>query len=48
MRSEDISPDAAANSVILALRAYEEELATGALFVIDEARQRIRLLPLQK
>jgi len=30
------------------LRAYEEELAAGALIVIDEARQRIRFLPLQK
>jgi len=48
MRSEDISPDAAGNSVISALRAYEEELAAGALIVIDEARQRIRFLPLQK
>ena len=48
MRSEDISPDAAGNSVISALRAYEEELAGGALIVIDEARQRICFLPLQK
>jgi predicted nuclease of predicted toxin-antitoxin system len=48
MRSEDISPDAAGNSVISALRTYEEELAAGALIVIDETRQRIRLLPLQK
>ena len=47
IRSEDVSPDAAGNSVISALRTYEEELAAGALIVIDEARQRIRFLPLQ-
>ena len=47
MRS-DISPEAAGNSVISVLRAYGEELAAGALIIIDEARQRVRLLPLQR
>jgi hypothetical protein len=34
--------------VVAALRRYEEALAAGALIVVDEARLRVRVLPLQR
>lgn len=48
IRTQDISPDAAAPAVVNALTRFERELAAGALVVIDEHRQRIRILPLQR
>ena len=48
IRTEDVAPDAAGSSVIGALRSFADELAQGALVVIDEARQRVRVLPLQR
>lgn len=48
IRTEDISPLGAGASVIDALQRFEQELSAGALVVIDEHRQRIRVLPLQR
>ena len=48
IRTQDISPAVAGSSVIDAVQRFTEELAAGALVVIDEQRQRIRVLPLQK
>lgn len=46
VRTQDISPAAAGPRVVSVLRRFEADLAAGALLVMDELRQRIRLLPL--
>lgn len=48
MRTHDVSPARAGPSVLRALRQFRAELNDGALIVIDEQRQRIRILPLQR
>jgi predicted nuclease of predicted toxin-antitoxin system len=47
IRSEDVSPEAAAAIVILAIRQMAVELERGALVTIDPKRTRLRYLPLQ-
>lgn len=46
LRSEDVSPEAAASSVIVAVRQMAAELEAGALLTIDPKRVRLRYLPL--
>lgn len=48
IRTGDISPQSAGPAVISALQRFPAELAAGALVVLDEHRQRIRILPLQR
>lgn len=48
IRTEDISPTGAGAAMLNALERFSEELAAGALVVLDEARQRVRVLPLPK
>lgn len=48
IRTEDVSPRGAGGSILDALKRFEQELTAGALVVIDEHRQRIRVLPLQR
>lgn len=48
IRAQDILPAHLAKTVISVLRANEILLEQGALIVIDEARARVRILPLQK
>ena len=46
LRAKNISPEAAGETVVIALRQYEEELTAGALITVDADRARARLLPL--
>lgn len=46
LRANDISPEAAGNAILAALRQMQSELEAGALLTIDPKRSRIRLLPL--
>jgi len=47
LRTGDVSPEAAAATVIAAIRQCEAELEVGALLTIDVARVRLSLLPLR-
>jgi predicted nuclease of predicted toxin-antitoxin system len=46
LRAQDITPTGSGPMVTNSLRRFEKELDKGALIVIDEARTRIRVLPL--
>jgi predicted nuclease of predicted toxin-antitoxin system len=48
VRAQNILPSHLAKTVISVLRANEIFLEQGALIVVDEARARVRILPLQK
>jgi predicted nuclease of predicted toxin-antitoxin system len=48
IRTQDISPARAAQSLLEVLARFADELARGSLIVIDEVRQRVRVLPLQR
>lgn len=47
LRGNDVLPDALAARLIGLIRRFEPELMQGAIVVLDEARSRIRLLPLR-
>jgi predicted nuclease of predicted toxin-antitoxin system len=47
VRCPDPDPALIGELVLRNLRAYEHELKSGALLVIDEKKHRVRLLPLQ-
>jgi predicted nuclease of predicted toxin-antitoxin system len=47
VRSEDVSPEAAGQVVISAVRQMADELDRGALLSVEPNRMRMRLLPLQ-
>ena len=46
LRSQDILGEAFVRVLSQTLHAFESELLTGALIVVDESRSRIRLLPI--
>jgi hypothetical protein len=46
VRTQDVRPKSLAPRLIPWLRQYSAELEAGAIVVIDEARSRVRLLPL--
>ncbi len=48
VRTQDVRPKSLAPRLIPWLRQYASELEAGAIVVIDEARSRVRLLPLAK
>jgi predicted nuclease of predicted toxin-antitoxin system len=48
VRTQDVRPQKLAPILIPVLHQYESELDAGALLVVDEARSRVRLLPLRK
>lgn len=48
LRGDDVLPDALSARLIGVLRRFESELQQGAILVIDEARSRVRLLPLRR
>jgi predicted nuclease of predicted toxin-antitoxin system len=48
VRTQDVRPQVLSPLLISVLRQYEKELDPGALLVLDEARSRVRLLPLAK
>jgi predicted nuclease of predicted toxin-antitoxin system len=46
IRTEDVSPDALAPRAIGLLQRFAPQLSAGALVVVDEMRERVRILPL--
>lgn len=48
VRTQDVRPKSLAPRLIPWLRQYTSELEAGAIVVIDEARSRVRLLPIRK
>ncbi len=48
VRAQNILPSHLADPLIAVLRTNEESLKQGALIVVDEGRERVRVLPLQK
>jgi predicted nuclease of predicted toxin-antitoxin system len=48
IRTADVMPDAISPLILHALTAYANELEQGALLVIDAAKMRVRLLPLEQ
>jgi predicted nuclease of predicted toxin-antitoxin system len=47
VRTQDVTPAAIGALVVNALRQFEGTLEKGALIVLDEARSRARVLPLE-
>ena len=48
VRTQDILAKSIGKTVISILQKYQNQLEQGALIVFDEARARIRILPLEK
>jgi predicted nuclease of predicted toxin-antitoxin system len=48
VRTQDILPSGLAVTLISVLRENESALDQGALIVVDEARARVRILPLER
>lgn len=46
IRTDDVSPEALAPRAVDLLRRFTPQLASGALVVVDEMRERVRILPL--
>jgi predicted nuclease of predicted toxin-antitoxin system len=46
LRSNNVLPDHIDKIVIAALNQHENDLATGAIVVIDESNSRVRVLPI--
>ncbi len=46
IRARDVSPDHLGPLAIQTLRQFSTELESGAIVTVDEARRRVRLLPL--
>lgn len=46
-RTLDLSPDALGARAVDMLNRFASELAAGALIVVDDLRERVRLLPLR-
>jgi predicted nuclease of predicted toxin-antitoxin system len=45
VRGKNVLPDHMGTLVVAAIHQHEADLAAGALLVVDEARRRVRLLP---
>lgn len=48
MRTQDVLSDVMTAKLIGVVKEHEADLNTGALITIDEARSRLRILPLRK
>jgi len=48
VRTQDVMPASLEAMIARLLRVYEQALAAGALIVVDEARSRVRILPLAR
>lgn len=46
IRTDDVSPEALAPRAINLLHRFAPQLSSGALIVVDEMRERVRILPL--
>lgn len=47
VRTQDVTPHTMRPTLVTALRQFQSDLERGALIVVDEARLRVRILPLQ-
>jgi predicted nuclease of predicted toxin-antitoxin system len=47
VRTQDVTPSAIGDIVLIALRQFRSELERGALLVVEESRHRVRILPLK-
>jgi len=47
IRTQNVSPDHISDILINALKRFENQLERGALISIDEARSRVRILPVK-
>jgi predicted nuclease of predicted toxin-antitoxin system len=48
VRTQDVRPNVLAPLLVPVLRKHETELDSGALLIVDEARSRVRILPLAR
>jgi predicted nuclease of predicted toxin-antitoxin system len=48
IRTQDVSPNYLRAVIVDAILRFQQELETGALIIVDEYRNRIRLLPLNR
>jgi predicted nuclease of predicted toxin-antitoxin system len=48
VRAQNILPSQLANTIISVLRENENSLVKGSMIVVDEARARVRILPLER
>ena len=48
VRTQDITPGHLESIVVAALQAHGAVLEDGALMTVDEARSRVRILPLKR
>jgi predicted nuclease of predicted toxin-antitoxin system len=46
VRTQNVSPNHMGNTIITVLTTYADVIAAGALVTLDEARSRIRILPI--
>jgi len=46
VRTQDVLPDHLEAVVVAAIQRYEPQLQVGALVTVDEARSRVRMLPI--
>ncbi|MCE5266934.1 MAG: DUF5615 family PIN-like protein [Planctomycetaceae bacterium] len=46
VRSQRVLPEQMGSAVLAALKQFEQDLATGALVVVEPAKSRVRVLPL--
>jgi predicted nuclease of predicted toxin-antitoxin system len=46
VRTQEVLPENLANRLFPIIKTYESELKTGVLLTLDEAKHRIRLLPI--
>ena len=46
IRAEDVLPSRLERAVVAALNQHDAELTTGALVVVDEQQNRVRILPI--
>ncbi len=46
VRGEDVLPDHLGNLVVAAIRQHETDLESGALVVVEERKNRVRVLPI--
>jgi len=46
VRAQDVLPQQIGDIVIAALRQFESQLTSGVLLTIDQARLRVRILPI--
>ena len=47
MRTQNVLPDYLGKAVVIAVKQYDSELKKGALIVLDDRINRVRILPLQ-